>query len=182
MAALFYKNGDLKLYGKNVPSECWKVKKSTEIIAYFFKPFVAPALFNVDAKTEVVELGAIDKGNIDQLLIGKLNDNCKVIQYATDQIMLDPSPDILSAVIKHLKINERTFQRIFKKYVGITANQYRRICQFQSSFSQLRSNDFQSLTDLAYANGFADQSHFIRSFKEFVNTTPNNYLKEGLKK
>jgi AraC-like DNA-binding protein len=95
--------------------------------------------------------------------------------------MLDPSTEILPAILQKLKINERTFQRIFKKYVGVTAVQYRRICQFELSFTQVRSKEFQSLTDIAYANGFADQSHFIRSFKEFAHTTPKNYLKSGLK-
>ncbi|MEI9921992.1 MAG: helix-turn-helix domain-containing protein [Bacteroidota bacterium] len=182
IAALFYKDGKLTLFGKSVPTDRWEIGEQTHIISYFFKPFVAAALFNLDAKKiDVVDLGTVDFNTIDDMLISKLNRNCEIIKYATDQIMLDPSTAILPGIIKKLKLSERTFQRIFKKYVGITAGQYRRICQFQSSFSQLRSNDFHSLTDLAYANGFADQSHFIRSFKEFARTTPNIYLKEGLK-
>jgi AraC-like DNA-binding protein len=182
MATLFYKDGSLTLFGQSVPNACWHVDDNTRIVAYFFKPFAAPAIFNLDAKKmDVVELGQIDADAIDELIISKLNPNCEIIRYATDQIMLDPSTVVLSEIIKNLNLNERTFQRIFKKYVGITAGQYRRICQFHSSFNQLRSQDFQSLTDLAYANGFADQSHFIRSFKEFANITPNNYLKSGLK-
>lgn len=182
MSALFFKDGNLTLYGKSVPSECWHVDDNTKIVCYFFKPFSAPVIFNFDAKkTDVVDLGPMDPDTIDDLIISKLNPACEIIRYATDQIMLDPSPEILPSIIKKLEINERTFQRIFKKYVGVTASQYRRICQFQSTFTQLRSEEFQSLTDLAYANGFADQSHFIRSFKEFAFTTPKNYLKSGLK-
>ncbi|MBA4058005.1 MAG: AraC family transcriptional regulator, partial [Marivirga sp.] len=56
-----------------------------------------------------------------------------------------------------------------------------RICQFQLSFAQVRAKEFNTLTDVAYDNGFADQSHFIRSFREFVDTTPNHYLRWGLK-
>ena len=70
---------------------------------------------------------------------------------------------------------------MFKKYVGVTPNQYRRICQFQVSFAQLRGKEFNKLTDVAYDNGFADQSHFIRSFREFTQITPNDYLRSGLK-
>jgi AraC-like DNA-binding protein len=66
--------------------------------------------------------------------------------------------------------------------VGITPSQYRRICQFQGSFMQLRYKEFETLSDIAFDNGFSDQSHFIRSFKEFAATTPMGYLKEGLKK
>ena len=183
MAALFYKDGDLKLFGKTVPSEYWKVNDNTHIVSYFFKPFSAAPMFGIDAKTDVLELGPIDKNDIEKLLINKFQSNrrnCEIIRHATDEIMLDPSTETISSIVKNLDVTERTFQRIFKKYVGITAAHYRRICQFQSSFNQLRSQEFQSLTDLAYANGFADQSHFIRSFKEFAATTPHSYLKNGL--
>jgi AraC-like DNA-binding protein len=95
--------------------------------------------------------------------------------------MTRPDTRILTTLLKKLKVNERTFQRIFKKYVGITPTQYRRICQFQQSFGQLRGKQFNKISEVAYDNGFADQSHFIRSFKEFTQITPNDYLKKGLK-
>jgi AraC-like DNA-binding protein len=45
----------------------------------------------------------------------------------------------------------------------------------------VRAKEFNTLTDVAFDNGFADQSHFIRSFKEFADITPNDYLRSGLK-
>lgn len=197
----------LALYGASVPDECWSTDDNTTIIAYFFKPFALSTVFNIHAsklKEQVIDLSnwSAHKTNalktqliysdstarkvevLDNLLIHQLQQNkreCEIIQYVTDQIMYDPGTEILSAMLKKLKLTERTFQRIFKKYVGITPNQYRRICQFQLSFFQLRSKDFNKLTDIAYDNGFADQSHFIRSFKEFSEVTPNDYLKSGLK-
>ena len=121
---------------------------------------------------------------LDNLLIHQLQQNkreCEIIKYATDEIMCNPGTEILSAILNKLNLNERTFQRIFKKYVGITPNQYRRICQFQVSFDTIKGKEFNKLTDIAYDNGFADQSHFIRSFKEFTQITPNEYLRSGLK-
>ena len=178
------------------------------IIAYFFKPFALASMFNMNA-AKLLGLLLSDLGNwhahktnalktqliyasstsrkievLDNLLIQQLQQHkreCEIIKYATDQIMLDPGTEILSEMLSKLDLNERTFQRTFKKYVGVTPNQYRRICQFQLSFYQLRSKDFNKLTDIAYDSGFADQSHFIRSFKEFTQITPNDYLKSGLK-
>jgi AraC-like DNA-binding protein len=197
----------IALFGKEVPEEHWIVKTNETIIAYFFKPFALAGMFNMNAAKLLAS--PIDLGNwhahktnalkpqliyasstsrkievLDNLLIQQLQQNkreCEIIKYATDQIMLDPGMEILSEMLSRLDLNERTFQRIFKKYVGITPNQYRRICQFQLSFYQLRSKDFNKLTDIAYDSGFADQSHFIRSFKEFTQITPNDYLKSGLK-
>ena len=51
--------------------------------------------------------------------------------------MYNSGTEILSELLEKFKLNERTFQRIFKKYVGVTPNQYRRICQFHISFAQL---------------------------------------------
>jgi len=34
------------------------------------------------------------------------------------------------------------------------------------------------LSDVAYENGYADQSHFIRSFREFTGYTPSQYQQQ----
>lgn len=197
----------LTLFGKSASSDCWSFNSNTTIIAYFYKPFAMASMFNMPASALVkspVDLcnwnphktnalttqliyaaSTIQKTEaLDDLLIHQLQQNnkeCEIIRFATDQIMYNPGTEILSAILSQLRLNERTFQRIFKKYVGVTPNQYRRICQFQLSFMQLRSKDFNKLTDVAFDNGFADQSHFIRSFKEFAQVTPNDYLRSGLK-
>jgi AraC-like DNA-binding protein len=197
----------LALFGKSIPEEYCVVNTKQTIVAYFFKPFALASIFNIATtklmeapidlntwnahktnalKTQLVYAASTSRKIevLDNLLIQQLlqhKKECEIVKYATDEIMLDPGTQILSAMLSKLDLNERTFQRIFKKYVGVTPNQYRRICQFQLSFYQLRSKEFTKLTDIAYDNGFADQSHFIRSFKEFTQVTPNDYLKSGLK-
>jgi len=82
-------------------------------------------------------------------------------------------------VQQELFVTERTFQRMFEKNVGIPPNQYRRICQFNTAFRQLQLRKFNKLTDIAFENGYADQSHYIRSFREFTGITPKDYLNFG---
>jgi AraC-like DNA-binding protein len=189
------------------PDDSWVVNKQTTIIAYSFKPFALACLLNVPAsklsetsvdlntwnplKYKVLQTQLMDAKDtsgkikvLDNFLIQQLKENqqsCKIILYATDQIMNNSAKEIIPEILATLDLNERTFQRMFKKYVGITPTKFRRICQFQQSFGQLRGKDFNNISEVAYENGFADQSHFIRSFKEFTKTTPNDYLKKGLK-
>jgi AraC-like DNA-binding protein len=196
----------LSLYGRSVPAEKWELANNSAIIAHFFHPYALSTLFNIEAKellkepveldtwephrsrvlrTQLLYATTIEKRIevMDNFLLQQLyeqNKECEIIRYATDAIMCDPAIDILVSIQNKLKLSERTFQRMFKKYVGVSPVQYRRICQFHASFGQVRAKDFDKLTDVAYDNGFADQSHFIRSFREFTKTTPKDYLKSGL--
>ena len=201
-----YENvAQLALFGKS-PTDVWTVNKQTTIICYFFKPFAVAGLFNIPVnklsekpfdlnilyphkytalKTQLIyatdTLRKIEV--LDNLLIQQLNEHqqvCKIIQYATERIMNNSGKEIIPGILAALNLNERTFQRIFKKYVGITPTQFRRICQFQQSFGQLQEKQFNKIAEVAYDNGFADQSHFNRSFKEFTKTTPTDYLVKGL--
>jgi AraC-like DNA-binding protein len=198
---------DLALCGRSIPPECLSVRENTTMVAYFFYPFMLASMFGIAARTLLAKPVDLQTWNthqtnalktqlayatstgakvqvMDNLLIHQLTTHrreCEIVQRSTDHIMLDHGTETLSDLLKKLNINQRTFQRIFKKYVGVTPNQYRRICQFDGSFSQLRTKEFKTLSDVAYDNGFADQSHFIRSFKEFTATTPHEYLLSGLK-
>jgi AraC-like DNA-binding protein len=203
-----YENAvQLTLFGKSIPPGCWTVDDQTTIIAYFFKPFALASIFCIAAKELLAAPVNLSEWSphqfdavktqllyadstlrkiavLDHLLIQQLKQNhreCEIIKYATDEIISNSSKEILSSIRNALNLNERTFQRIFKKYVGVTSSQYRRICQFQLSFAHLRTKQFKKISDLAFDNGFADHSHFIRSFREFTKTTPKDYLQKGLK-
>jgi AraC-like DNA-binding protein len=212
MPALLFKTtgttNQVTLFGQSVPDEKWEIEANQTLIAFFFKPFAMATIFKLSAlelKDRNIELNLWNaqkamavtiqlshsksiEGKIEilshfiQAQIEANQNECKIIRIASDRLMENSNPDALSRLLDELHLSERTFQRIFKKYVGITPNQYRRICQFYLAFSQLKGGHFDTHTDVAYTNGYFDQSHYIRSFKEFTEITPNEYLQSGLTK
>lgn len=83
----------------------------------------------------------------------------------------------IKEIAKKEKLNIRTLERRFLRETGISAKQFAKIVQFQSSLNQLETKDFSKINDIVYANGYADQSHFIRVFKAFTGVTPNTFGK-----
>jgi len=200
------RKAQITLFGQSVSNVDWKIENNTALIAFFFKPFALGTIFKLSAQVLKDRPIAINLWNAQkamaldlQLFHSKSTDEeveilnhficaqihanqreCELIRHATDKLMENSNADALSQLLQGQRLTERTFQRIFKKYVGISPNQYRRICQFQFAFSQLKGGYFAKQTDVAYANGYFDQSHYIRSFKEFTDTTPHEYLQNGL--
>jgi AraC-like DNA-binding protein len=100
------------------------------------------------------------------------------MQFAISSIIQSKGGVPLQDLQKYLQISERSFERKFKQYVGITPKLFSRISRFQASLHELRIGLHNKLTDVAYENDYADQSHFIRSFKEFAGCSPLQYQKQ----
>lgn len=92
---------------------------------------------------------------------------------------LMPAPAALNAVGRALTgadtveamsiatgMSPRTLQRWFARNVGVPPRQYLRLLRFQKAFEQVP--DAASLADHAAAQGFADQAHMARAFREMA--------------
>lgn len=196
----------IRLFGQSAPDEEWKVETNEFLVAYFFKPFSISPIFKcpaVDLKEKPIDienwnrkkaglvLRHLNQANtpyeviqtIDGFILDQVRLNgkhCELIREATDRLMGNFHAEAIPFLSQELHLTERTFQRIFKTYVGISPTEYRRICQYHFAFSQLKAGHFNKMTDVAYTNGYFDQSHYIRSFRHFTKTTPRDYLKDGL--
>ncbi|WP_426059258.1 DUF6597 domain-containing transcriptional factor [Hymenobacter sp. B1770] len=78
----------------------------------------------------------------------------------------------LLALQRELGLSERSMQRKFKHCVGISPQLFARICRFQASLAQLHARQYEKLSDLAFEQEYADQSHHIRAFREFAGASP----------
>lgn len=66
--------------------------------------------------------------------------------------------------------------RTFRKETGCTIGEYVRRLRVESASLQLASTDA-SLSEIAMAAGFADQSHLSRTFQNYLGVTPGEYRK-----
>ena len=79
----------------------------------------------------------------------------------------------ISSISKQLNITSRTIRNDFKEKIGCSPKHLSRIIRFHSTLNKIISNIPQNQSlDLAFENGYFDQSHFINDFKYFSGLTP----------
>lgn len=196
----------LTLFGQTVLPDDLTLTEDFLLIAYFFKPYGLLPLFGVEGheltdkpvdfqlisnqnsyrtlKEKLLNTGSVSE-SIEILndyvfqLISHSKEVSPVLKCATTFIYRNYSKESLSAIREELNITERSFQRLFHKGIGINPNTYRRICQFNAAFFDLNLGNYKSFSDLTFKHGYADQSHYIRAFREFTSITPAEYLNFG---
>ncbi|MDQ4140594.1 MAG: helix-turn-helix domain-containing protein, partial [Bacteroidota bacterium] len=72
-------------------------------------------------------------------------------------------------------LSMRQFERHFKNSAGFSPKLFSRIIRFQATLKEY-GNQQKSLTEIGYACGYYDQSHFIHDFKEFSGYHPGVYF------
>ena len=73
-----------------------------------------------------------------------------------------------------LDIHPVTLSKYFSKYFNCTLGDYIRRIKVDKALKLIRSKQ-QSLTEIAYECGFADQAHFIRTFSHLTGMRPRQY-------
>jgi AraC-like DNA-binding protein len=176
----------LTLYGQTIKPSELSITNDFTLIAYFLYPNALTSLFGINASELTdgsMELPFLKQAKVynlqEQLLntpmlnlrldllnnfIEKLTDNVISIdsktEFAIKIINKSKGQISLQNIQRELGITERTLQRIFDTNIGISPKIYSRVCQFQSAFQKINQNQFSKLSDIAYENEFADQSHF----------------------
>lgn len=98
-------------------------------------------------------------------------------RYALQRLIQSQGNISMKELRNELQVSERTLERRFQEGIGLSPMLFARICRFQASLNQLRSQSYDKLSDIAFEQEYADQSHFIRNFKEFTGFTPFQFRK-----
>ncbi len=72
-------------------------------------------------------------------------------------------------------LSNRQFERRFKEFAGLSPKLYSRIIRFQAA-TEHKLDRARDLTEIAYACGYYDQSHFINDFRQFSGYSPKEYF------
>lgn len=93
--------------------------------------------------------------------------------YATPQISVTDLSSIAC-------LSKKQFEREFQSHVGMNPREYTRIVRFQKALAQMQYQPGGiNQAQIAYASGYADQSHLIREFKKLCGHTPTSLLKNA---
>jgi len=196
----------LFLYGQTIQPIELVMEGKYKLMVFQLYPFVLKSFFNINPKdindncfnleelnqsgitTAIEQLQNSDdfKSNIEiitSLLYRffeiKKNELDLTIRQAIQCIDEHQGQLSIADLCHQMDLNERTLERKFISQVGISAKQFSKIIQFQQSLEQLTVKDYKKLTDIVYANGFSDQSHFIKVFKAFTGKTPKKFQKNN---
>jgi AraC-like DNA-binding protein len=83
----------------------------------------------------------------------------------------------LQHLVDRYGVNQRTLQRLFARYVGVSPKWVIQRYRLLEAAEQLATSESGSHADLALKLGYSDQAHFIRDFKSIVGVSPAAYAR-----
>ena len=193
------------LYGQTIRPMRLEIKGTFKLYAVRIFPFTLKLLLGVDPKSlnddcfDLMQLKdfdttsyieQLDETSTDTKIIELLQEyffallkraaaipnHC--VKLATNMIIRSSGQQSIQDIRKHLAVSERTLERNFLKETGLRPKQFAKIIQFSTSMKKLTEDDYIKLTDVGFDSGYADQSHFIRNFKQYTGMTPKEYLQK----
>ncbi len=192
------------MYGQTVAPISLSIDGAFRMIVFQLYPFAAKALFQVNPKElkddcydlitsgtsgvtntlealasrelleNQIDLIASYLSNVAQVAVLNTDD---LVHHAVNYLLVSNGSLTIKDLADKLNTTVRTLQRKFAVQVGLSPKKFAKIIQFQASMSQLSEADFSKLSDIVYENGYADQSHFIRNFKQFAGQKPSRFKK-----
>lgn len=126
---------------------------------------------------------AKERINILETELLLLLDNCKDIpsefKKLFNSINREGSFLNIESFCKDNNISIRTLERMYNKYIGISAQAFNSLNRFQNSMNEILYYNTQKYSEIAYKNGYFDQMHFIKNFKHFTGNTPKNFVQNN---
>lgn len=101
----------------------------------------------------------------------KLRPTSQLLQQAILQDLA--APPTLDALARRFSLRKETLIRTFKQDTGLTPGSFLNVSRVEYAKARLRAGD--EIADVGYQSGFADQSHFHKTFVSYTAATPRQY-------
>ena len=184
------------LLGPATKKYCAEIDEASDYLCLRFHPGQAPQLADINHAELIdsyVELPEIRGVKIDSLaerfhLLPDLASRQLVLEdivRGSQPLVRDERCRQATALLEvhggNIQVNEladkfglhiRSLERLFLDHLGLSPKRLTRIIRLRHLLACLRTGSFGRLADLAYACGYADQSHMIKEFKELTGRLP----------
>lgn len=101
-----------------------------------------------------------------------------LINSVVEQIAADRSLTRVAEIAERVGVSQRTLQRLFVQYVGVSPKWVIQRYRLIEAADQLAHDADVDLPGLAQALGYFDQAHFINDFRDTVGKTPAAYAQQ----
>ncbi|MBT1685455.1 helix-turn-helix domain-containing protein [Dawidia soli] len=194
------------LYGQTTGHRELYTPQQFRQIGVYFQPHALRTVFGIDAGAltdSCTDLGGLSRPepfNLPERLLGarSLQEQIDVLsQYLfhliqRNNLRIDARTQQIASYIagargdvslpllqRDLGISERSLERRFREHIGVSPKLFARIGRFQAALDCLRGGQYDKLSDIAFEHGYADQSHFIRTFREFAGCSPLQFHQQS---
>ncbi|MFH5831972.1 helix-turn-helix domain-containing protein [Halalkalibaculum sp. DA384] len=99
------------------------------------------------------------------------------VNEIVNAVIDDSSLIRVGQLTEQFDIGERSLQRLFRKYVGVSPKWVIKRYRLHEVAGRLVENGEVDWSELALELGYYDQAHFIRDFKSIVGQTPTEYAR-----
>lgn len=95
-----------------------------------------------------------------------------IIEYSIQKIYSTKGQIKIEQLSEDIGYTDRYLRKKFEEQIGFSPKQFSLIVRFQNALKIILRNDDHDLSNIIFDQGYHDQSHFIRSFKNLTNLSP----------
>lgn len=116
--------------------------------------------------------------HLENFLIQRLiqNEDFDRVDHAVKMIKNSKGQIKTHEIAQEVCLGIKQFERIFSKHVGLNPKKFTSIIRFQNVIQMKRKYKTSNMYQLAFDNGYYDQSHFIHDFKSLTDLTPRVFF------
>lgn len=164
----------------------FQIEKSFGIFGVYFYPYTLQSLLNIPSEEvtnmqlDLFNVLGIEGKELEEKMLESVDNNerLKIINNFLEKKLFKSlinnsiydAVHLIMNVKGNIKVNElcntfclseRQFERKFKNATGMNPKLFSKIVRFHNTFNDMISSSCKSFTEVAYENGYYDQSHFI---------------------